>query len=123
VQLEGTTTERSEMDELNAETREPVPCPECGEVHLECSEAILDGMALRALSVAEVRLSSEGMEALWMVDHAAETLPGGWAEAWDLAENVEELPNEEKSALERYVARMGLIEAAREELYEAPAHD
>ena len=40
-----------------------------------------------------------------------------------MAENVEELPNEEKSALERYVARMSLIDAALEELYEAPAHD
>jgi hypothetical protein len=123
VQLEGTTTERSEMDAHNAEAREPVECPVCGEVHLECSEGILRGMELGALSDAEARLSSEGIEALHMVVYAAETLPGGWVEAWDSAKNIEELHNEEISIIETCVARLTLIGVAREELYEDHDHE
>ena len=63
--------------------------------HLECSEAILEGMALRAHEDVRRHLSPQGIDALRMVDHAAETLPGGWAETWELAESVEELPYEE----------------------------
>jgi hypothetical protein len=111
------------VDELNVETREPVECPMCGEVHLECSEAILGGMELSAVSEAKDRLSSEGLEALWMVDHAAKTLPGGLVEAWGLAENVDRLPESEIRVLETYFARISLIDFAREDLYEGPAQD
>jgi hypothetical protein len=106
------------MDAPNVEAREPVECPVCGEVHLECSEVILDGMDLLASSEASQRLSSEGMEALRMVEHAAETLPGGAVEAWELAENVERLPENEIRAIETYLARTTLIDAARSGLYE-----
>src|SRR5215218_788840 len=99
------TTMRRMMEPPNVEAGEPIECPVCGEVHLECNEAILGGMALLALSEAEQRLSSEGMEALRMVEHAAETLPGGAVEAWDLAENVERLPKNEIRAIETYLAR------------------
>jgi hypothetical protein len=106
------------MNAPNVETREPVECPVCGEVHLECSEVILDGIDLLASSEAEQRLSSEGMEALRMVEHAAETLPGGAVEAWELAENVERLPENEIRSIETYLARTTLIDAARSGLYE-----
>jgi hypothetical protein len=106
------------MDAPNVEAREPVPCPECGEVHLECSEAILGGMDLFAVSEADQRLSSEGREALRMVQHAADTLPGGAAEAWDLAENVEGLPENEITTILVYLARTTMIDAVRSELYE-----
>jgi hypothetical protein len=106
------------MDAPNVEAREPVECPECGEVHLECSEAILLGMDFLARSEAAKRLSSEGMEALRMLEHAAETLPGGAVEAWELAENVQRLPENEIRAIETYLARTTLIDAARSDLYE-----
>jgi hypothetical protein len=105
------------MDAPNVEAREPVECPMCGEVHLECNQAILDGMGLLAVSEADKRLSSEGKEALRMVQHAADTLPGGGAEAWDLAENVESLPENEIMTIQIYLARTTLIDAARGELY------
>ena len=66
-------------------------CPMCGGTHLECSQAIFDGMDMMAFFEAERRLSEEGMDALRMVMQAAETLPGGLKEAWELAENVESL--------------------------------
>jgi hypothetical protein len=123
VQLEGTTTERSEMDAPNAEAREPVECPACGNVHPECSDAILDGMDMLARDEADKRLSSEGKEALRMVQYAADTLPGGADEAWYLAESVERLPENEIRAIKTYLARTTLIDAARKWVYEAPAHD
>lgn len=64
------------------EYREPAACPICGEEHLECSEAILDGMALNARFAAEKELSAEGKEVLRMVSHAVNTLG---LEAYDLA--------------------------------------
>lgn len=111
------------MDELNVETREPFPCWECGEVHLECSEAILGGMELSALSEAKARLSSEGMETLMMVGQAGEALPGGLFEAWGLAENINRLSANDVEALKVYFARVSLIDSAREELYEVPDQD
>ena len=107
------------MDAPDVEAREPVPCPECGEVHLECSEAILYGMDLFAVSEAERRLSSEGKEALRMIDHAADTLPGGAAEALELADkNVEHLPENEFRTILLFLARTTMIDSARSELYE-----
>lgn len=94
-------------------------CPMCGGTHLECSQAIFDGMAMMAFFEAERHLSEEGMDALRMVMHAAETLPGGLKEAWQLAENVEEsLPAHELRALETYLARWTLLDTARDELYD-----
>ena len=107
------------MDAPNVEAREPVECPMCGEVHLECSKVILDGMSLLASLEAEQRLSSEGMEALRMVEHAAEKLPGGAVEAWDLAENVAALPENAIRVIETYLARTTLIDAAHSDLYES----
>ena len=87
---------------------------------MECSEAVLDGMALSSWLEAERRLSPEGMEPLRMVRHAADALCGGAAEAWELAENVEHLEVREVGNIEAYFARETLIEAAREGLYESP---
>jgi hypothetical protein len=58
------------------------------------------------------------MEALGMVEHAAQTLPGGLLEAWELAENVEHLSEDEIRAIETYHARTTLIDAALSGLYE-----
>jgi hypothetical protein len=91
----------------------------CGGTHLECSQAIFDGMDMMAFFEAERRLSEEGMAALRQVMQAGETLPGGLKEAWELAENVEEsLPAHELRALETYLARWTLLDAARAELYD-----
>ena len=97
------------------ENREPAPCSVCGEVHIDCSQAIIDGMYLMAYLEAKQRLSEEGMEALQMVTHAVDALG---VEAWDMAENVENLPVEEVRIIEVFLARKTLIDAAREELYE-----
>jgi hypothetical protein len=67
---------------------------------------------------AERHLSEKGMDALRMVMHTAETLPGGLKEAWELAENVESLPAHELRALETYLARWTLLDTARAELYD-----
>ena len=94
-------------------------CPMCGGTHLECSQAIFDGMAMMAFFEAERRLSEEGMDALRMVIHAAETLSGGLKEAWELAENIEEsLPAYELKARETYLARWTLLDTVRAELYD-----
>jgi hypothetical protein len=93
-------------------------CPMCGGTHLECSQAIFDGMAMMAFLEAERHLSEKGMDALRMVMHTAETLPGGLKEAWELAENVESLPAHELRALETYLARWTLLDTARAELYD-----
>ena len=93
-------------------------CPMCGGTHLECSQAIFDGMDMMAFFEAERRLSEEGMDALRMVMQAAETLPGGLKEAWELAETVESLPPHELRALETYLARWTLLDTARAELYD-----
>src|SRR3712207_5053764 len=93
-------------------------CPMCGGTHLECSEAIFDGMDMMAFFEAERHLSEEGMDALRMVIHAAQTLPGGLQEAWELAEYVEGLPAHELRALETYLARTTLLDTARAELYD-----
>ena len=93
-------------------------CPMCGGTHLECSQAIFDGMDMMAFFEAERRLSEEGMDALRMVMQAAETLPGGLKEAWELPENVESLPPHELRALETYLARWTLLDTARAELYD-----
>lgn len=95
--------------------REPAACPECGEVHLECSRVILDGMSLNAIHDARERLSAEGFQALRMVSHAVDTLG---IEAYDIAENVEALPLDEVRVIVLYLARKTMIDAAREELYE-----
>jgi hypothetical protein len=105
------------MDAPNVETREPEPCPMCGEAHPECSEAVLDGMSLYAWSVAEQRMSPEGMETLKMVSTAVDEL--GVGEFLDEARNVRDLPEGEYTTLLVYLARMTLIDAAREELYRA----
>jgi hypothetical protein len=39
-------------------------CPMCGGTHLECSQAIFDGMAMMAFLEAERHLSEKGMDAL-----------------------------------------------------------
>ena len=75
-------------------------------------------MDLRAVDEADQRLTSEGMEALKMVQAGADTLPGGAAEAWDLAENLESLPENEVRVIYMFLARTTLIDAARSELYE-----
>ena len=94
-------------------------CPMCGGTHLECSQAIFDGMDMMAFFEAERRLSEEGMDTLRMVMQAAETLPGGMEEAWELPENVEEsLPAHELRAIETYLARWTLLDTARAELYD-----
>ena len=81
-----------------------VECVECGQAHLWCSEGLLDGMALGALTEAKARLSSEGVETLMMVGQAAERLPGGWTEAWNLAEpeNIRLLSEYDVEVLSRY---------------------
>jgi len=94
-------------------------CPMCGCTHLECSQTIFDGMDMMAFFEAERRLSKERMDALRMVMHAAETLPGGLKEAWELAENVQEsLPAPELKTIETYLARWTLLDTARAELYD-----
>jgi len=93
-------------------------CPMCGGTHLECSQAIFDGMAMMAFFEAERHLSEEGMDTLRMVMQAAETLPGGLKEAWQLAENFESLPAHELRAIETYLARWTLLDTARAELYD-----
>jgi hypothetical protein len=98
------------------EFRAPRPCPVCGEVHLECSENVLDGMSLMAYWEAKRHLSAEGMEALRMVEHAIDAL--GFSDAWELAENVEALSTDEVRVIEVFLARKTLIDAARKELYE-----
>jgi hypothetical protein len=108
------------MDERNVEAVETVECTLCGKAHLECSEALLDGMAVGALSDAKARLSAEGVETLMMVGQASETLPGGVFEAWGLAEaeNINRLPENDVEVLKIYFARITLIGHAREELYD-----
>jgi hypothetical protein len=97
-----------------------VECAECGKAHLWCSEGLLEGMELGALMEAKVRLSSEGMETLMMVGQAAETLPGGLIEAWELAqpENISRLSEYDAEVLKTYGARITMIEQARKELNE-----
>jgi hypothetical protein len=91
-------------------------CPMCGGTHLECSQAIFDGMDMMAFFEAEQDLSKEGMDALRMVTHTAETLRGGLKDAWELAENVESLPAHELRAIQTYLARWTLLDTARAEL-------
>ncbi len=105
------------MDAPDVEVAEPAPCPVCGEIHTECDEALLLGMALKARDEVERRLSPQGKDALGMVEHAAEALPGGLYEAWDLANNIDRLKREEIQALETYFARETLIDHARSGLY------
>jgi hypothetical protein len=94
-------------------------CPMCGGTPLECGQAIFDGMAMMAFLEVERHLSEEGIDALRMVMHTSETLPGGLKEAWELAENVEEsLPAHELRAIETYLARWTLLDTARAELYD-----
>jgi hypothetical protein len=100
------------------EVGKPLLCPVCGEEHAECSEAVLGAMSLNAYHAANERLSERGRDALKMIESAADVL--GVTEAWEAAENVEELPAEEVRVIEFYLARKTLIEAARKELYEPP---
>jgi hypothetical protein len=95
-----------------------VECAECGKAHLWCSEGLLEGMELSALIEAKARLSSEGVETLMMVGQAAEKLPGGLIEAWELAEkeNISRLSIHDAQVLRDYGARITMIEGAREEL-------
>jgi len=97
-----------------------VECTECGKAHLWCSEGLLDGMALDALSAARAGLSEEGVETLMMLQHASEKLPGGWIEAWESAQpkNISRLSEYDAEGLKTYGARITLIERAREELNE-----
>jgi hypothetical protein len=110
------------MDEREyyREDIDTVECTECGKAHLWCSEGLLEGMELGALTEAQARLSSEGMETLMMVGQAAEKLPGGWIEAWELAEkeNISRLSIYDTQVLRDYGARITMIEQAREELNE-----
>ena len=110
------------MDEREyyREDIDTVECTECGKAHLWCSEGLLDGMVLGALSDAKARLSAEGVETLMMVGQASERLPGGWIEAWELAEpeNISRLSRNDAEALITYGDRITLIERAREELNE-----
>ena len=110
------------MDEREyyREDIDTVECAECGKAHLRCSEGLLEGMELGALMEAEGRLSAEGIETLSMVDQAAEKLPGGLIEAWELAEkeNISRLPIHDAQVLRDYGARVTMIEQAREELNE-----
>jgi ferredoxin len=110
------------MDEREyyREDIDTVRCTECGQAHLRCSEGLLEGMELSALSEAQVRLSEKGWETLQMVGRSSEKLPGGWIEAWNLAypKNISRLPNDDVGILEVYGSRITLIEHAREELNE-----
>ena len=110
------------MDERESyrEDIDTVECTECGQAHLWCSEGLLEGMELSALSEAKARMSSEGKETLKMVDQAAEILPGGMIEAWELAEkeNISRLSIHDAQVLRDYGARITMIEQAREELNE-----
>ncbi len=110
------------MDEREyyREDIDTVECAECGKAHLRCSEGLLEGMELGALIEAKGRLSSEGVETLMMVGQAAEKLPGGLIEAWELAqpENISRLSINDAEVLKTYGARITLIEQAREELNE-----
>jgi|SRR5215212_6967001 len=109
------------MDEREyyREDIDTVLCTECGKAHLWCSEMLLGGMELGALIEADVHLSSEGKETLRMVGNAAEKLPGGFVEAWELAEkeNISRLSINDAEALKTYGARITMIERAREELH------
>ncbi len=91
-------------------------CPTCGEHHVECNEDLLNGMFSMAIEDARRKLSEQGIEILLMLEYAAET--SGWAEAWNAAEGIEKLPVDEIRTLEAYVARVTLIEAMQEQLYE-----
>ena len=67
---------------------------------------------------AKARLSLEGIETFMMVGQAAEKLPGGMIEAWELAEeeNISRLSINDAEILKIYAARITMIEQAREEL-------
>ena len=110
------------MDEREyyREDIDTVECAECGKAHLRCSEGLLEGMELGALIEAKGRLSAEGVETLMMVGQAAEKLPGGLIEAWELAEkeNISRLSIHDAQVLIDYGARVTMIEQAREELNE-----
>jgi ferredoxin len=110
------------MDEREyyREDIDTVECTKCGQAHLWCSEGLLEGMELGALSEAKVRLSSEGVETLMMVGQAAESLSGGLIEAWELAEkeNISHLAIHDAQVLRDYGARITMIEQARKELNE-----
>jgi len=85
------------------------PCPVCGEEHPECNQAIYDGMYMTAYLEAKRLLSEEGLEALRMVAHAVDALG---LEAWGMAENVENLPEDEVRIIEIFLARKTLIDVA-----------
>ena len=106
--------------EYYREDIDTVECAECGQAHLRCSEGLLEGMELGTLAEAKARLSSEGIETLRMVDQAAEKLPGGLIEAWELAEkeNISRLPSYDAQVLKTYGAQITMIEGARKELNE-----
>jgi hypothetical protein len=109
------------MDEREyyREDIDTVECTLCGKAHLQCSDELLVGMAAGALSNVAARLSPEGVETLMMVQHSSEKLPGGWIEAWELAEpeNISRLSEYDAEGLKTYGARITLIERAREELH------
>jgi|SRR5829696_6846764 len=106
--------------EYYREDMDTVECTLCGKAHLQCSEGLLVGMAAGALSEVKARLSPEGVETLMMVGQASERLPGGWIEAWELAEpeNISRRSEWDAEALITYGDRITLIERTREELYD-----
>ncbi len=90
-------------------------CPTCGEHHPECDENLLDTLSYMASLEVNRRLSARGRETLKIVMDATEIV--GFVEAWDAAEGLEDLPEEETRAIEAYFARVTLIAALRSELY------
>ena len=114
--------EKFVMDQRESyrEDIDTVECAVCGEAHLRCSEELLEGMEMGALSAAKARLSPEGIETLRMVDQAAERLPGKMVEAWELAEkeNISRLSIHDVQVLRDYAAQITMIDHTREDMNE-----
>jgi hypothetical protein len=87
-------------------------CMECGQEHFDCDSNLLSGMYLSAAKNADRVLSPRGIETRKMLVSASEQL--GTIETWKEAAGVEDLEERDIRALESFVARATLIEAAQE---------
>jgi hypothetical protein len=86
-------------------------CMECGQDHWECDQNLLMGMFLAASDQARRQLSPEGQEACNMLIYASDVI--GAIDAYESMEAIEDLSDEDVRAIEIFVARLTLIEAAQ----------
>jgi hypothetical protein len=99
------------------EQRTPRDCPTCGAEHVDCFMDQIAGMWLTATWEADRRLSEEGKEVRQMIAVAAETA-GRVDEVWEMTAALDYLPGDDVETLKFYAARISLLLAAQNNLYE-----